>query len=57
MRPTSKLDLYSLVALVEEPVTWPLLLVGVVEAGFLCGVSQSQESLASTSCVFPLSPC
>lgn len=57
MRPTSKLDLYSLVALVEEPVTLALLLVGVVEAGFLCGVSQSQESLASTSCVFPLSPC
>lgn len=42
MRPTSKLVLYSLVALVEEPITWPLLLVGVVEAGFLCGVSQSQ---------------
>lgn len=54
VRPTSKLVLYSLVALVEEPMTWPLLLVGVVEAGFLCGASQSQESLASTSRVFPM---
>lgn len=55
VRPTSKLVLYSLVALVEEPMIWPLLLVGVVEAGFLCGACQSQESLASTSRVFLLS--